>query len=780
VLDKTTLTPVPEVEIYSHHPKASARTGQAGTADISAFKGADSVYFLAVGYQASVYSYSQIAAAKYKVLLSVKTYDLNTLVISASRFEEKMADVPQQMQVIKSKQMEFMNAPTTTEMVDQSGNILSQKSQLGGGSPIIRGFEANKVLLVVDGVRMNNAIYRGGHLQNIITMDNCMLEKTEIVYGPGSVIYGSDALGGVIHFYTKKPQLSETAGKMNINANAFLRYSSAYSEKTGHADFGLGGKKIGFIGSFTYSDFGDLRQGGERNPFYGDWGKRLYYAERINGADTMMANRDYNLQKQSGYKQYDLLGKVLFKQSEKISHTINLQYSTSSDIQRYDRLTEMDDNGKLIYAQWYYGPQNRLFLNYSLDLKAEHGFYDHGKISIAYQDIEESRHNRTFGKSNLTHRTENVTVASLNADFDKKIKSNELRYGIEAVYNNVDSKANRENVNTGEITPQSTRYPDGGSVMSSVSAYITHTLEITPKFILNDGLRYSYVRLNSQFNDTTFYPFPFDEITQKSGSFNGRLGLVAMPGLGWRFTVLGSTGFRVPNVDDMTKIFESVAGKVIVPNPDLKPEYTYNAEVGISKMFHDKVNVGVVGFYTIYDNVITVKESTFNGQEYIMYDDSLSRVLTNVNENSAYIYGLSGNITADITRSFSITSSLNYTYGRINTDTTDYPLDHIAPLFGRTSFNLNIKKFRGEFFVVYNGWKRVKDYNMIGEDNFGYATDNGMPAWYTLNLRTAYQVNKYLQVQFAIENLADQNYRVFGSGISAPGRNFIVSLRGRF
>lgn len=316
--------------------------------------------------------------------------------------------------------------------------------------------------------------------------------------------------------------------------------------------------------------------------------------------------------------------------------------------------------------------------------------------------------------------------------------------------------------------------------MTSMAAYITHTLEISPKLILNDGIRYSYVSLDSKFIDKSFYPFPFDEATQESGSFNGKLGLVAMPGYGWRFTILGSTGFRVPNVDDMTKVFDSEPGTVIVPNPDLKPEYTYNGEVGISKVFSENIRVEGVGFYTYYDNVITVQESTFDGQDSIMYDGLLSQVKTSMNANSAYIYGFSGSLSADITHSFSIVSTLNYTYGRINTDTTDYPLDHIAPLFGRTSFNLTIKKFRGEFFVVYNGWKRVKDYNMVGEDNFQYATENGMPAWYTLNLRTAYQVNKFLQVQVALENILDQNYRVFASGISAPGRNFVLTLRGRF
>jgi len=180
VSDKATLQAIPQVEVYSKNKTSATITDQYGKVEISSFKNADSIYFICVGFQEEAYTYKQLEAMNYLVFLNDKAYDLNTVVISASRFEEKMTDVPQQIQVIQAKQIEFMNPPTATDMVDQSGNVLSQKSQLGGGSPIIRGFEANKVLLVVDGVRMNNAIYRAGHLQNIITMDNCMLEKTEI------------------------------------------------------------------------------------------------------------------------------------------------------------------------------------------------------------------------------------------------------------------------------------------------------------------------------------------------------------------------------------------------------------------------------------------------------------------------------------------------------------------------------------------------------------------------------------------------------------------------
>jgi hemoglobin/transferrin/lactoferrin receptor protein len=235
---------------------------------------------------------------------------LDEVVISASRFEEKKKDIAVPVHVVTANEMAFRGNSSMADVIQNTGEAFVQKSQQGGGSPVIRGFETNKLLLVVDGIRMNNAIYRGGHLQNIITVDNAMLEKTEIVYGPGSVMYGSDALGGVIHMYTRNPILNDTNG-LHFNGQAYTRYASANSENTLHIHLNAGGKKIASLTSFTHSSFGDLRQGNVRNPAYGNWGMRDWYVEQINGVDSIISNADpanedkvdVNIQKLSGYRQ---------------------------------------------------------------------------------------------------------------------------------------------------------------------------------------------------------------------------------------------------------------------------------------------------------------------------------------------------------------------------------------------------------------------------------------------------------------------------------------------
>lgn len=780
IKDKSDLQAVISANIYpaDKNIKGLVTTNDKGEADISALPANDSLIISHVAYQEIRTTKAALAAAGNKVFMVENAVKMNEVVFSANRKEEKKEDVPTKIEIISAKQIAFANPQSTAEMLAQSGKVFVQQSQMGGGSPVLRGFEANKVLMVVDGVRMNNAIYRGGHLQNAITVDPNLLERTEVVFGPGSVIYGSDALGGVMHFYTKQPKVSGS-GKTEIGGTAFTRYATVNQEKTGHLDINLGFKKLAFLSSFTYKDLGDLRTGHVRNPFYGDFGKRTFYVERIDGKDSVIKNNEYNLQKQSGYKQYDFMQKVLFQATENSRYSLNFQYSTSSDITRYDRLTDVR-NGNPRFAEWYYGPQDRILGSARADYKRTSEIFDNASFIAAYQNIKESRISRAYRKNNREHQEENVDVYSFNMDFNKQIgKKNELRYGAEANYNKVGSKAYVENISTSETAAFNTRYPGGGSSMQTLAAYITHNWEITPKFIFSQGVRYSFIKLEANFTDTTFYKSPINNYNQNNNAVNGNLGLVYAPGTQWKFSAMLSSGFRAPNVDDLAKVFESATGTLVIPNPDVKPEYVYNGELGITKRFGDKIQIEGIGFYSQFKDAIVLRPTKLNGSDSVMYNGVKSAVIANQNASEAYIYGFQGDLSAQVTQAFSISSALTYTYGRATADKT--PLDHIPPVYGQTSIKLEIKKFKGEFFVRYNGWKDLSDYSSSStEDNLQYATKFGMPSWYTLNIRTDYQLTQNLKIQAGLENILDMHYRVFASGISAPGRNFYAALRANF
>src|SRR3712207_547328 len=189
---------------------------------------------------------------------SSEEINLDEVTIYSNKFAARRKNIVQKIEVVTARQIAHLNTQNTGDLLINTGNVFVQKSQQGGSSPVIRGFEASRVLLVVDGIRMNNAIYRAGHLQNVITVDQNMLERVEVLYGPASTLYGSDALGGVVHMRTKNPKLSLN-DKTFWTGSGFVRYSSANKEKTGHADLSIGGKKLAWLQSYNFSDFDDLK-----------------------------------------------------------------------------------------------------------------------------------------------------------------------------------------------------------------------------------------------------------------------------------------------------------------------------------------------------------------------------------------------------------------------------------------------------------------------------------------------------------------------------------------
>ncbi len=703
---------------------------------------------------------------------------LDEMVIHANRVQELKKDVPQQMQVISLREIQTINARNTADLLAVTACVTVQKSQQGGGSPNIRGFEANRVLLVIDGVRMNNIIYRAGHLQNVITIDQSVLDHVEVLYGPSSSQFGSDALGGTMLFFTRKPELSTVAGKPFTKTNAFLRFGTVNGEQTAHIDFILSNTKFGSLTSLTFSSFGDLIMGINANPFDKEFGERPYYADRINGKDSLVLSDNKYLQKFSAYKQYDLMQKLIFKQSARTTHLLNLQFSNSSDVPRYDRLTDPKGTG-LKSAEWYYGPQLRALAAVETNHTCD-GLFQNIHSIIHYQYVEESRHDRKFGNNQRNNRYEYVNVYGFDLDASHKKNKQEFSLGFDANFNTLKSRANTNNILTGELAPLDTRYPAGNNYMWSAGIYGHHKWDISKKLFMSEGVRLGYSFLHVAYADTSFYSFPFSSVDQKNPIATGSVGLTFMPQEKWKFAANISSAYRVPNVDDAAKVFESSPGMLIVPNPDIKPERTLGIDFNLTHYHNKTFKWENVIFATLLQNAITLGKYTFNGMDSVDYEGTKSQVMANKNEMKAYVLGGSSIVQADFCKNFSLFASINYTYGRIKTDSSDYPLDRVPPLFGRISLEYHKNALSALFYINYNGWKTLKDYNYYGEDNIVYASEKGTPAWFTLNLASSCQLTSRFTVQAGVENILDTMYRTFSSGINAAGRNIFISLRGTF
>ncbi|MCC8359369.1 TonB-dependent receptor [Salinimicrobium sediminilitoris] len=778
VLDRESGQPIFNVAVFNKDKSKSLLTGFDGEANLSVFSSGEIIFFRHVSHAEFHATKKQILDRGSKVYLEPTKNELDEVVLSVSKFEQERNLVPQKVVTINQKDILTSAPQTSADLLESTGQVYIQKSQLGGGSPMIRGFATNRLLITVDGVRMNTAIFRGGNVQNVISVDPLSVERTEVVLGPGSIIFGSDAIGGVINFFTLTPAFSVAKGG-NFSGRAYTRYATANEEKSGHLDISYGRREWSFLTSASYSDFGHMRMGSHGPEEY----LRPDYAVRRDGRDFMVENKDPKVQKPTGYEQLNLLQKIRFKPTEEYDFSLGIIYSTTSNFPRYDRLYRKRD-GVLRAAEWYYGPQEWLQTNLQLDKVGNGRFYDEAKFTAAYQYFEESRNDRGYGEEVLFHTREKVNAYSLNLDFEKKFRKSSLFYGGEYVFNRVNSAGSEQNIVTGETNPGASRYPDNSS-WESLAAYSNFQWELNPELTLQTGARYNYILLDATFDEDT-YDFPFSDANLRTGALTGSAGLNWQPNdiLGWQLNF--STAFRAPNIDDVGKIFDSAPGLVVVPNPNLEPEKAYNAELGLRLNFDRVVQVDLAGYYTLLEDALVRRDFDLNGETTIIYRGEPSRVQAIQNSARARVYGFETGAKIRFSEKLKLTTQISVTEGEEEQDDgTTAPLRHAAPFFGNVHLVWENNNFRFDLFTEYNGEISAEELAPSERDKaYLYAlNENGdpyAPEWYTLNFSSQYQLGKMWIVTASLENITDQRYRTYSSGVAAAGRNLILALQYSF
>ncbi|MFL0683107.1 MAG: TonB-dependent receptor plug domain-containing protein [Algoriphagus aquaeductus] len=770
--------PLPGVLVYSSDPGLTVMTNTEGKADLTSFNGKKNLMIQLLGYQSLAISWEELSQKDFILYLHPSPITLDIAVISASRWNQNSQEVAGKVRHLDSQQLLLRNPANAADWLGSSGEVFIQKSQMGGGSPMIRGFSANRLLYAVDGIRMNTAIFRSGNLQNVISIDPFSLKNTEVLFGPGSVMYGSDAIGGVMVFETLSPDLDQK----KIKGTVLTRLSSASGEKTVHASVAYGKGKWSFLTSATHFDFGDLTMGkvGGQESYL-----RTEYVLRENGTDVQKVNSNPYRQIGSGYSQVNLMQKVNWEANEKSKFEYGFHFSSTSNLPRYDRLIEKRE-GRLRFSRWEYGPQKWMMNNLRWNYRNSTKWFDQIKVIGAYQLFEESRIDRRFGDLLEYNRLEKVHAYSLNADFLKNFEAdNFLSYGVEGVINTVASGGFSKNISTLEKTPASVRYPN--SSWSSLAAYASYHDQLSKKWKFQTAFRYNLNGIRADFSSNReFFPLPFSTSKDQFHSVTGNLGVIFQPEPSFSIAPLISTGFRAPNVDDIGKIFDSEPGAVLVPNPNLRPEYAYNAEINLNKHIQNWIKIDFTGFYTLLDQALVRRPFTLNGQSEIVYDGELSQVLAIQNGAFAEIVGFQSGFEIAIHKRLLWSSTYNWQKGTEELeDQSTSPSRHAAPAFGLTRLAYLGQKLKLDLSMQYSAEMPFEKMPLeeIGKPAI-YARDaNGnpySPGWLVFHLNSTYQLNPILQISAAVENITDQQYRSYSSGIVAPGRNFTLSVKGSF
>jgi hemoglobin/transferrin/lactoferrin receptor protein len=780
IVEEATLKPVSGLSIRNSSNNIRLTTNENGTADISLLTGVDSIFFANhPNFIPFIYSYEQLKKLNFKLTLTPYiTFD--NLVLSVTKWRQDNKHIPIKVSKITSKDRLIMNPQTAADLLAISGEVFVQKSQQGGGSPMIRGFSANRLLYAVDGVRMNTAIFRSGNIQNVISLDPFAIQNTEVLFGPGSIVYGSDAIGGVMSFQTLQPVFSTTKS-LFIKGNSNVRHSTANDEKTMHFDINIGSKKWAFLSSFSSNQFGDLRMGAKNGP--NDY-LRKNYVERQDSVDRIIENDNPLIQRPTSYSQFNLMQKISYKKSEHWLFEYAFHYSETSTYSRYDRLIETQRNGLPVAAVWNYGPQKWMMNFFKVQSSKKTKWYDHFSFIAAYQFFEESRINRNYSGSNklrLRTQTEKVNAYSSHLDFDKKIRKHQINYGLEFVLNHVISEGEAINISTLANIPTSSRYPN--SEWNSNAAYISYQNQVKPRLLILGGLRFNTFGLFSDFtNNLPFYPYLNQKVKINNQRLNWSYGMVYNPSKKIKISGNISTAFRAPNVDDIGKIFDFGPNDLILPNPDLNAEKAFNMELNLSKTMGNYIKFDLGIFYTQLNDAMVRRAIQANGSDSILFDGQMRKTFSIQNAAKAEVYGGNLGIELKLPKGFSIESRFNYQRGKEEMDNGNISSSrHAAPAFGITKLNFKTNQLQMQLYLMYSA--AVKHEQLNEEERqkpFIYTKDiNGnlySPEWFTLNYKMMYQFSPLFKISAGVENLLDKMYRPYSSGIVAPGRNFILSL----
>ncbi|TAG11228.1 MAG: TonB-dependent receptor [Sphingobacteriia bacterium] len=648
------------------------------------------------------------------------TTSLQEIIVTATRKNSTIFSTPYSINVIHRRVLNEYNFRTIPDALVGMAGVFIQKTNHGGGSPFVRGLTGNQTLLMIDGIRFNNSTFRFGPNQYLNTIDAYTVSKIEIARGTGSVQFGSDALGGVVHILTKEPIFKD---RKTINAIITGKAASQNMEYTGRVEVLYQSKKIAFLVGHTNRYFGDL----------------------VGGDST-------GIQTPSGYKEKAFDVKFKWKINTNATLTVAHQYLQQRDVPLYHRVKLENFN------YYFFAPQQRTLSYVKLVVNTKYKFADKITFINSYQSTLERRSHQKNGSSNKFLEEDKVKTLGLTLDITSNILKNwTANTGIEFYHDKVNSIKQQIAISNNISINQRGLYPNNANT-SNLSFYNLNHIQFN-KITIEAGLRYNSISL--AIPDTATNNFRLGNIIIKPSS------LVANAALSFHIDNKQiiyssfSTGYRTPNIDDMGTL-GLVDFRYEIPAYNLVPEKTYNSEIGY-RFNNKKLQTSVAVFYMYLANLITrvqIPDQQVAG--YNMY--------TKVNSQTSFLYGVEANIDYMLSPLFSIKSAWSYAYGQNRS--RNEPMRRIPPLNG--SILLRYQK---------NKWQTSISYLLAGKQNRlaqGDKDDNriptgGTPGFSIINIYGGY-VSKTYTIRLGIHNILNNDYRTHGSGINGVGRSATIGF----
>ncbi len=710
---------------------ATVMINETGTGVYSDDKGFYSIDVPAAGtytISASVVGFQMARQTIVVGFTDIKNYNLylqptfitlnNEFVVTASRIETGSYSSPEAVTIVDATDLEHEAPRTVPEALEGTAGVFMQKTNHGGGSPIIRGLTGHQNLMLIDGIRLNNATFRGGPNQYLSTVNPQMIQTIEVVRGAGSVLYGSDALGGVVNLITRTPAFAANGWK--TGGEVYGKFMTDDMQKTGGVRINSANSKMAVTAGFIYNDFGD-----------------------IVGGDTT------GKQTPTGYQAMAGDVKLRLRITENSQLILAYQYDRQTDVPRYDKII-------VNYDKYNFDPQIRQ-LGYARFINESHNKWaKQVSATLSINQSDETRILQKRGSQTITNEHDLVNTWGATVQVNSyPTAAWHFVSGVEYYYDKVHSESTKTEGTT--TTAKRGLYPDN-STQSSAAIYTSHTVDWKNLSYIA-GVRFNAVTakaLDTEFGDIDVTP----------SALVGNASVVYHAGKHYNLIASVYSGFRAPNISDLTG-FGSFNYGIKVPNGDLKPEKSFNMELG-SKMIYENLSASLFLYQNNLTDLISSVPGTWHGS------DSLDgeRVYTSKNFEEAVIRGIEAQLQYAFTANWSVDGNITYTYGE--NKTADQPMSKIPPLNGLLALNYHFNNglwIRGE-------WQSagMQDRLSSGDESDSRIPDGGTPGWNILNLRSGYQW-QWLHLTAGLNNLLNEDYRIHGSGVNGYGRSAWLAVK---
>ena len=647
---------------------------------------------------------------------------LDQVVITAQRFETNSLDIPATLSVYSQEIHRDLNPRSMAEALMGVPGVWIQKTNHGGGSPFIRGLTGNQTLLLLDGIRLNNSTYRYGPNQYLNTVDPLTLGRVEVFRGSASVQYGSDALGGAVHILSESLEFTDSF-KVGGRIYGKLMADDGFTERmeaTSRGEVEISSNQFALRLGGSLKDFGNLIVGGD------------------------------SLQAFSSYQEQDYDAKALIQLSQTQQLTLMHQRVNQEDVGRFDQVFQ---RGREFF---FFDPQRRTLSYINWKIENSSPWIRQIQTRISYQTSLEERRQKRIGIDEVSREKDEVRTWGVSVELLSEPRPQwTILSGIEYYGDRINSKSSTENLQTGQIIEQRGLYPNDARAFN-YALFSLHTWRVE-KWKISGGLRLNGITLDAEDEE-------FGDLALSPWALVGNLGLGYRLSLQHRLFASFNTGFRAPNINDISS-FGSFDSGIEVPNDNLASERSLSWELGY-KALTPRYRAQVALYHTQLRDLIIRVPTTFRGSQTYQGEP----VFQKENVDKALIQGIEGQFDVFLPH-----GSL-YTYLTLTTgeDEEGNPLRRIPPLNGKLGITHQILKNKGSLRAefLYAG---KQDRLSGGDERDHRIPEGGTPGWAIANIYGSYTLHPFT-FHLGLQNLTDELYRMHGSGVDGYGRSLWIQL----